>query len=859
MNKNILKLIAFASAATMMLSSCVPVATTSGAGTTDTAVTSATTVGTTAGQTTSGTTGTTPTTVTTVGTTGPTLPNTPLVPAFDGTLTEEELRDKVLGGWIGQMAGVAFFAKTEFGASGQIMTDERIGRLYTEWANGTVSINDAFDQDDTYVEIPFMDAMKENGALCGLSPMAEKFKNSQFALWHANKAGRDNLIAGLTPPESGHFLYNQHCDDLDWQIECDFLGMMYPGFVNAAAKRSFDIGHITNYGDGVYGGVFVTAMHSAAFTANTVEEIVNAGLSVIPDNTTFKEAMNLVVESYLAGEEWEECWYKLEAKYGTGDKCPEMSTKKYNIDAKLNAAYILVGLLWGEGDFEQTMLIAGKCGQDSDCNPSSAASILGNMYGASCIPEMWKYGLDYDTRKFSATEYTLNDVVDLNVALMKEILVSEGATQKDGTWTIAKDTKYTPVAWEQWTDAFDAGLVVTNKGNGVVSLKLVTNGSDPVESVKLEMPDGKVYDCMIAQYAFPESGEYTIKYTVTSKNGVKVEKTRTFTVAASASADGTPICSVTAPTGGGNKDMNVMLDGYTPYVSDTDSLLQYDTYDGGAAKDSVYVGISFKKTTKISGIDFTEGKHFKDGGWFASQPDVEVLIGGEWKKVEAKISRVYPEGNTMAAHGNNFDIYTFTFDAVECDGVRLNGKPGGAAYFISVGELTPHVEGNSEKVAFDNADAPNIVCGTTSPTGGGNKNIAIITDGVKGTGGSQQYDTYAGVRPDTAEYFGYIYREKVTVTGIEYTEGAHSADGGWFKNGTLKVEALINGVWTEVASNAASIYPNGDKLSVFGGGYETFNITLDAPVECEGIRLAGVAGGTSGWVGISELTVKTAK
>ena len=152
-----------------------------------------------------------------------------------------------------------------------------------------------------------------------------------------------------------------------------------------------------------------------------------------------------------------------------------------------------------------------------------------------------------------------------------------------------------------------------------------------------------------------------------------------------------------------------------------------------------------------------------------------------------------------------------------------------------------------------------IVCGTTSPTGGGNKNIAIITDGVKGTGGSQQYDTYAGVRPDTAEYFGYIYREKVTVTGIEYTEGAHSTDGGWFKNGTLKVEALINGVWTEVASNAASIYPNGDKLSVFGGGYETFNITLDAPVECEGIRLAGVAGGTSGWVGVSELTVKTAK
>ena len=70
------------------------------------------------------------------------------------------------------------------------------------------------------------------------------------------------------------------------------------------------------------------------------------------------------------------------------------------------------------------------------------------------------------------------------------------------------------------------------------------------------------------------------------------------------------------------------------------------------------------------------------------------------------------------------------------------------------------------------------------------------------------------------------------------------------------MEALIDGVWTEVASNASSVYQNGDKKSVFGAAYETFNIVLDAPVECEGIRLAGIAGGTSGWVGVSELTVR---
>ncbi|MBQ9746456.1 MAG: ADP-ribosylglycohydrolase family protein [Clostridia bacterium] len=852
MNKNVIKLMCLVMAVCMLVCACGETATTATTAGVQTTTNASTSVGTTAS--TSGTTSTTK--ATTAATTTVKEPEKPLVEPYDGTLTDAELRDKILGGWIGQMAGVAFFAKSEFGWSGEIMTFTRLDKLYEEWNNGTVGINDAFDQDDTYVEIPFMDAMKENGALCDISYMAEKFKESSFALWHANKAGRDNLRAGLKWPDSGHYLYNKHCDDIDWQIECDFLGMMYPGFVNAAAERSFDIGHIMNYGDGVYGGVFVTAMHAAAFTADSIEEIVNAGLSVIPDDTTFKEAMNVVVDSYNAGDEWDECWQKLEVKYGTVDKCPEMSTKKYNIDAKLNAAYILVGLLWGKGDFEQTMVIAGRCGQDSDCNPSSAASILGNFYGASLIPEKWKKGLDYESRKFSATNYTLNDVVDLNVELMEQILEDQGATYKDGVWTIAKDTKYEQVEWEQWTDAFDAGLVVKNIGGGVVKFEIVTNGSDPVKTVKMEMPDGFVSDAALTYYNFPKTGEYTVKYTVESKGGVKVEKERTFTVEALISA--TPICTVTAPTGGGSKNIGVIFDGYVPYVTDTSSELQYDTYDGGKAKDSIYVGLEFEKTMTIAGVDFTEGKHFKDGGWFAEAPVIEVLVDGQWKAVETTLSRAYPTGNTLDAHGNNFDIYTFVFaEPVACDGVRLNGKPGGASYFISVGEITPLLASGAE-MSFEGNDIPLIICSTMTPTGGGNKDIRVIADGKKGTYNGEQYDTYAGVRPGTVEYFGYLYKDAVTVTAIEYTEGTHGVDGGWFKNGEIAVEAYIDGEWKAVASDAATVYPNSNSKADFGNGFESYTFTLTTPVECNGIRLIGTTGGTSGWVAVSELTVITA-
>ena len=48
----------------------------------------------------------------------------------------------------------------------------------------------------------------------------------------------------------------------------------------------------------------------------------------------------------------------------------------FNIDAKINAAYIAMGLLYGSGDIEDTCIISMRCGQDSDCNPSNALGIL---------------------------------------------------------------------------------------------------------------------------------------------------------------------------------------------------------------------------------------------------------------------------------------------------------------------------------------------------------------------------------------------------------------------------------------------------------------------------------------------------
>jgi len=352
--------------------------------------------------------------------------------------------------------------------------------------------------------------------------------------------------------------------------------MMYPGLVNESAKRSFDVGHIMNYGDGVYGGVFITAMHSAAYTAETIMDIVDAGLAVIPEGTLFKDVMNDVMESYNNGDTWEENWQKLEDKWAATDKCLELSGV-LNIDAKLNSAYVLIGMLYGEGDIEKTIVISGRCGQDSDCNPSSAASILGNFYGASKMDDKYKSALDYTGRMFSHTSYNLNDVLELNFGLMKDVLTQNNVKYDDGTWTLTPAAAYEPVEFEQWPDGISAMLNVTPTGGKSVKISLQAFGSEKVKSVSYNMGDGFETNAQPVLYTYSEAGEYTVTCTVTGENGSEVTARSNISVEDSIPIDGHAVCSVTAPTGGGNKDVSVIYDGIVPSAIQATDKMHYDT------------------------------------------------------------------------------------------------------------------------------------------------------------------------------------------------------------------------------------------------------------------------------------------
>jgi len=146
----------------------------------------------------------------------------PLIEA-DVALTEDRLYDKISGSWVGQMVGVTWAASTEFLYNGVMIPEKDVPK----WV--PTMVNDAFLQDDLYVEVPFMEAMVKHGVDATIEEIAPYFRDSEFMLWHANEQGRRNLRNGIEPSLAGHYKYNHHADDIDWQIEADYLGNVFPG------------------------------------------------------------------------------------------------------------------------------------------------------------------------------------------------------------------------------------------------------------------------------------------------------------------------------------------------------------------------------------------------------------------------------------------------------------------------------------------------------------------------------------------------------------------------------------------------------------------------------------------------------
>lgn len=329
-------------------------------------------------------------------------------------LPAKEYLDKMKAGWIGEIIGVSWGAPTE--NKWQTIGPAEKVPPFTEDL-----VNNAFDQDDLYVEMTFLRTLEQFGFDVPIRQAGIDFANSQYRLWVANAAGRTNLRKGIAPPDSSHPKFHRSTSAIDYQIEADYSGLIAPGLPNVPIALGQKFGRLMNYGDGVYAGQFMGCMYAEAFFEKNPVKLVQAGLKCIPPESMYAEMVRDMLQWHARDKvHWEKTWELVVEKY--------RKNKNYNLsplDVKQEGAFVLMGLLYGDGDLDKSMVISMRSGSDSDCNPSSVGGVLFTTVGMAKLPPRYHKKLD-ESRVFSYTAYNFPALIEACSKLARQALVREG-------------------------------------------------------------------------------------------------------------------------------------------------------------------------------------------------------------------------------------------------------------------------------------------------------------------------------------------------------------------------------------------------------------------------------------------------
>lgn len=165
-----------------------------------------------------------------------------------------------------------------------------------------------------------------------------------------------------------------------------------------AVRYAYEDAIVDHADEGMYGEVFCAAVQSSAYVESDVYKLIDIGLSYIPENCAVAKAIKTAISCYKSGKTWKEARIAvLGAVPGTfgvqgmriADMPSEFPAGEPGFDAPGNIGIVIIGWLYGEGDFGKSICIANNCGEDTDCTAATLGAILGIICGRKEIPEKW--------------------------------------------------------------------------------------------------------------------------------------------------------------------------------------------------------------------------------------------------------------------------------------------------------------------------------------------------------------------------------------------------------------------------------------------------------------------------------------
>ena len=180
------------------------------------------------------------------------------------------------------------------------------------------------------------------------------------------------LKSGVEAPRSGSIPLNSQvvAEQIGAQIFIDGWAMVAPGNPELAADLARRAASVSHDGEAIYGAQVLAAMESLAFVEPDVDRLIDTGLSFIPGDSVICRMIGDVREWHAGEKDWRVARERLAAHYGYD---------KYggNCHVVPNHGLIVLSLLYGDDDFQKTLMIVNTCGWDTDCNSGNVGCLMG--------------------------------------------------------------------------------------------------------------------------------------------------------------------------------------------------------------------------------------------------------------------------------------------------------------------------------------------------------------------------------------------------------------------------------------------------------------------------------------------------
>ncbi|MBQ1093008.1 ADP-ribosylglycohydrolase family protein [Streptomyces sp. B93] len=314
----------------------------------------------------------------------------------------QRLTDRVLGGWLGRIAGNMLGKPVE---QGDLWTRDRIDAylrrtdalpltdylpeppadiapsLRPEWRECVRGrIHGSCRDDDIDYAVLGLDLLETHGFAFTTEQVGDLWllRLPYLQTFTAERAAYRNLTNGLRPPLTATHA-NPYQEWIGALIRADIHGWTNPGEPRQAAALARRDAVLSHTGNGVYGAMWAAALIAAAFTAPSVRAALDQSLTVIPASSRLTRTVRRVASLHDTGMSWEDTLTTVLAQTaGLGW-----------IHTVPNAAVLTAGLLYGDGDFTRTITLTVRGGLDTDSNGATAGSVAGVLTGAAAIPPHW--------------------------------------------------------------------------------------------------------------------------------------------------------------------------------------------------------------------------------------------------------------------------------------------------------------------------------------------------------------------------------------------------------------------------------------------------------------------------------------